>query len=275
MEETARHCRVVLTGWDGDALLNESPKPYFRLLFRQREFRDLLAGLFGYAISQRRIVPHGVRDWFKHLTGKRRERARQFPDWIDPVFEQRFGLRERWNRFHARKPKIRSIRPAAFADLSLISDLPNFFDFYDPGVTHRPIEYRHPLLDLRLVEYCLSLPPWPWCIAKRILRDAMRGQLPEPVLLRPKAPLAGFPYVELLQREESRWVDQFVAFPALNRYVVREKIPPLFRESDPASTWTNLRPISLNFWLQEARAPTGNSSKQEVSHEHQRREPTN
>jgi asparagine synthase (glutamine-hydrolysing) len=49
------------------------------------------------------------------------------------------------------------------------------------------IEPRDPFLDVRVVQFCLSLPPeqlqaggWP----KLILRRAMRGLLPEPVIWR-------------------------------------------------------------------------------------------
>lgn len=249
MRAAAAHCRVVLTGWDGDALLSESPKPYFRSLLKEGRFGRLLFGMIGYAVSQRRLVPHGLRDWLKRRRSQSVAPAPSFPDWINPELDQRFDLRARWTRFNESSPKSHPIRPAAFRDLSFLMSLSSFFDFYDAGVTGQPLEYRHPLLDLRLVEYCLSLPPWPWCIRKHILRTAMRGLLPEPVRVRRKTPLAGYPHHVLLQRADARWVDQFVAFPGLNRYVVRKEIPPICGEDDPNTTWDNLRPLSLDLWL--------------------------
>jgi asparagine synthase (glutamine-hydrolysing) len=250
MRAAAMHGRVVLTGWDGDALLNESPKPYFRSLFKQGKFALLLMGMAGYAVSQRRLVPLGFRDWWKRRRGKSAAPALSFPKWISPELEQRFNLRARWNRFNEAPAKKHPIRPAAFRDLSFLRDLSSFFDFYDAGVTGLQLEYRHPLLDLRLVEYCLSLPPWPWCIRKHILRTAMLGRLPEPVRRRRKAPLVGYPLQVLLRRTDTRWVDQFVAFPDLNRYVVRKEIPPVCGEEEPNAAWDNLRPLSLDLWLQ-------------------------
>ncbi len=82
-----------------------------------------------------------------------------------------------------------------------------------------------------------------------MLREAMRGVLPEAVLRRPKTPLAGFPHVALLQRAESQWVDRFQAQPLLAKYVDRAKIPPVHRMEDSQQSWMNLRPLSLNFWL--------------------------
>jgi asparagine synthase (glutamine-hydrolysing) len=46
-----------------------------------------------------------------------------------------------------------------------------------------------PFFDMRLVEYVLRTPPVPWRRDKRLLREAMRGRLPEEVRLRPKTPL--------------------------------------------------------------------------------------
>jgi asparagine synthase (glutamine-hydrolysing) len=142
------------------------------------------------------------------------------------------------------------IRPYAFRALAYIRRLSNFFEAYDAGVTGLPLEYRHPLMDLRLQEYCLSLPPLPWCVKKMIVREAMRGILPEPVRRRPKAPLAGWPEMELLRQPEAQWVDRFVATPALGRYVDRSRIPLARVATDRDERWSNLRPLSLSFWLQ-------------------------
>ena len=126
----------------------------------------------------------------------------------------------------------------------------NFFDCYDPGVTRLALECRHPLLDLRLVDYCLTLPPLPWCVKKRILRDAMRGLLPEPVRLRRKTPLAGWPGAKMLRAADAQWIDGFVPARRLDTYVDREKLPKTWGGDYPLEAWTNLRPLSLNFWLQ-------------------------
>jgi len=39
----------------------------------------------------------------------------------------------------------------------------------------------------------LSLPSYPWCVDKTVLREAMRGRLPDVIRLRPKTALAGDP----------------------------------------------------------------------------------
>jgi asparagine synthase (glutamine-hydrolysing) len=74
--------------------------------------------------------------------------------------------------------------------------VPNWWwilESYDPGVTRLALEARHPLLDLRLVNFVLGIPPVPWCVDKHILREAMATVLPDAVVRRPKSPLAADP----------------------------------------------------------------------------------
>jgi hypothetical protein len=51
-------------------------------------------------------------------------------------------------------------------------------------------------VDLRLLRYMLAVPAIPWARDKYLLRRAMRGILPDPVLMRPKSPLSGDPQWE-------------------------------------------------------------------------------
>jgi asparagine synthase (glutamine-hydrolysing) len=241
--------RVVLTGWDGDNLLNESPKPYFRYLFKQGKFLRCLAGMARYAIWQRRLVPLSFWDWLYGRRGKVERYFPTYPAWLNPELEQRLDLRSRWEKYSLPPASRHPIRPAAYYNLAAMIGMSSFFDFCDAGVTHRAMEFRHPLLDLRVVDYCLSLPPFPWCVKKEILRESMRGGLPDSVRLRPKTSLRGEPLVLLLAQPEAQWIDRFVAFPALSGYLVRENIPPVCGVDDPDSAWRNTRPLSLDIWL--------------------------
>jgi asparagine synthase (glutamine-hydrolysing) len=163
-------------------------------------------------------------------------------------------------------------RPEGWLDLTS-SLWPSIFETNDPGVSGFPIEQRYPFFDVRVMTWLLSIPAVPWCDNKEVLRSAMAGLLPKPLLRRPKAacsaqasiavplprtvplrtrrrgPLGEDPICEILSREESAWVDRFEATPELAEYVVRERIPRLFRERDRTRSWANLRPLSLNYWL--------------------------
>ena len=251
----AARCRVLLSGWDGDALLSESPKPYFRKLLKEGRVGRLLCGMVRYAISERRLLPLGFRAWLTRGQPTSGQPAPAYPAWLNPALEERFELRARWEQVNVAVPVSHPVRPYAHRIFAYLTQWSNFFDSYDSGVTRLPLECRHPLLDLRLLDYCLTLPPLPWCVKKEILRVAMRGLLPEPVRLRPKTPLAGWPGSKMLRAADAQWIDGFVSAPRLNTYVNREKIPKTWGGVNPLEAWTNLRPLSLNFWLQNLQSP--------------------
>lgn len=246
----ASFSRVALTGWDGDALLNESPKPYFRMLAKQGRYLRLALGMVGYGMLQRRLIPLTLRARFtRNRSGSIQPPSPPLPAWINRDLVVQLDLESRWATYHARQERQHALRPYAYKTFEFIRSLSNFFDQYDPGLTHELVEYRHPLLDLRVLNYCLSLPPTPWCIKKQILRIAMQGQLPEAVRLRPKTALAGNPCLAVLRRGNSQWVNSFSPSPVLSRFVDSAMIPELSPDTTVDSAWSNLRPLSLEFWL--------------------------
>jgi asparagine synthase (glutamine-hydrolysing) len=203
-------------------------------------------------VSQRRIVPLTLRAWLRHDAAP--DLSAAYPGWIEPTLEARLGLRERWRQAHEEPVVAHPVRPYAFRTLDYVMRVSNFFEYSDAGVTGIALEHRHPLMDLRVQRFCLSLPPMPWCVKKHIVREAMRGVLPEAVLRRPKTPLAGFPELQLLRRPEAGWIDRFVAAQGLAHYVDRAKIGPVCAQGgdDEASRerrWRDLRPLSLSMWL--------------------------
>jgi len=248
-------CRVVLTGWDGDALLSESPKPYFRYLLKQCRLLRLLGGMAGFAISERRSLPLRFQSWLAGNKAGGEQQSPFYPAWLNPALEERLELKTRWQQVKTAEPVSHPVRPYAHRSFGYLTQWSNFFDGYDPGVTGLPLEHRHPLLDLRLLDYCLTLPPQPWCVKKRILREAMRRMLPEPVRLRPKTPLGIWPGLHKLGALEASWMDDFIPEPGLDAYVKRARIPGVLGTGDTTNAWENLRPLSLNFWLQKIQSP--------------------
>jgi len=237
----AAHARVMLTGYDGDALLSESPRPYWRELWRQRRLHTLMASVTRHAIRRRRMWPS------RPAAGP--AEAPEFPAWIRADLVERLGLRERWRRFHGAVPETRELRPRAHQAIDEIRRTTLLFDQYDPGVTGLALECRHPFLDLRVVEFCLSLPPEPCCIDKAVLREAAKGLLPDEIRLRPKTPMAGWAGERMLQQPGARWIDDFEPVPGLDRYVERRSIPPVWGAARPLAAWRDLRPLTLNHWL--------------------------
>lgn len=263
--EASRHARVMLTGWDGDMLLTESPKHYFGSLLRQRKLGRLLGNGIRYALSERKLLPAGMVAKLNPWAIQPSPLLASCPAWLNSDFSRRLALPERAQQLTREPRRSHPVRPYAYRALEYLQRMPDFFDGYDAGLTRCPVEFRHPMLDLRLVEYCLSLPPYPWCVRKEVLRRSMRGVLPEAVRVRPKTPLAGYPYLERLKEEGPRWAERFKPSSDVWNYVDRAKIPALAGEADPDKAWENLRPLSLELWLRNRRIPV--SPHKEHCHE--------
>ena len=179
----AAHANVALTGYDGDALMNESHR----------------------SLIKRLVKPFKSADNTRH-------------------------------------------RPAAFRALQSKVWAP-LFEGYDPGSTRLPLEVRHPFIDVRLVDYLLSIPVNPWCTNKHILRRAMKDRLPDAVVVRPKTPLASDPALQLTRRASVRWLDSFEITPQLERFVNLSHRRSLAEENTPNAVWARLRLFAFNHWL--------------------------
>jgi asparagine synthase (glutamine-hydrolysing) len=110
------------------------------------------------------------------------------------------------------------------------------------------VEVRYPFLDLRIVNYVLSLPPFPWTFRKTLLRESMTGHLPDSVRLRRKTPLAGDPLLMMLQRPEASWMmdeAQVGWGDAMEQYVNRAALPPLRGKKTAEFARVAIRPLCL------------------------------
>lgn len=236
-------CRVALTGWDGDALFSEQVRSIGSLVRGglRRTGRAMRTGWRALA----RLGGHRQR---LHMVDSA---SSESPEWFEHELANQLHMR---TQSHEENEFTRRRHPHHGARRVLCSPrFTNLLESYDPGVTRVSLETRHPLLDLRLVEFVLSLPVSPWCVDKQLLRVAMHDALPEAVCLRPKSPLAGDPVIELLQRPDASWIDAFVPEPGLERYVRRSAVPRIVGRRDADRMWADLRPICLNFWLRSLR----------------------
>jgi asparagine synthase (glutamine-hydrolysing) len=171
------------------------------------------------------------------------------PGWINPELALKNDLAHRWIEVGREVVPVTHRRPMAYKSLTHVW-WSNYFELHDAGNSPRPVETRHPLLDVRLVNFLLSLPTLPWCLGKQIMREAMAGFLPTEVLRRPKAALAGDPVVELLKQPQSSWVDSFEPTAELFHYVIRSRVPAMAGTQNLSTdVWTNLRPLNLDRWL--------------------------
>ena len=246
-KQIAAQTRVVLTGEGGDPLLVASAEDVLKLL-KARKFWSLAAGYMHCALSQRSMPKVGLRTLIRART-KAPENC-SLPEWINPELAHKLDLAHRERELEHDVVAVKHRRCKAYEVLSQVH-WANTFELYDSGNSPQPVEARHPLFDVRLVKFSLSLATLPWCVGKQIMREAMSGSLPKKILRRPKTALAGDPLVELLKQPQSVWVDTFQPTPALLQYVTPSRIPPVSgKRNFSSNAWVTLRPLSLNHWLQ-------------------------
>jgi len=244
----AADCRVVLSGAGGDELMYFQMWPYTRDLIRNRDWRRAYADVSQF-LRVRKFPWRGIRSRIQRLFGLDPS-APAFPAWVAPELKQRLRLEERWNEQAGQaRPWEHAIVPKAHASL-LTPRWSVLFEVADPGLTHAAVEVRYPFLDLRLVDYFLAIPPFPWTFQKRLLREATAGHLPEAIRQRPKTPLEGDPLVAMLQRPDSAWLDRAHWTEQIERYVNPSGLPTLNRQQDTVCAGSAIRAHCLNFWLQ-------------------------
>jgi len=245
-------CRVLLSGEGSDNLMDFQMWPYAGDLRRRGEWRRLLTELANY-IWDRPFPWRGIRARFLRLFGKELGMP-VFPEWISRDFAKDMKLKERWKEWgmHPNLPLEHPIHPRAYASLSL-PQWTHMFEQENAGVTRFPVETRYPFLDLRIVNYLLALPPFPWFFQKMLLREAMTGRLPETVRMRPKTPVQSDTLSEQFRRTGIERLKQMHWSKDIDKYIDRSALIPPHGKMNPEQLSNSLRPYCLNIWLQSAR----------------------
>jgi asparagine synthase (glutamine-hydrolysing) len=225
--------------------------PYVEDLRQRGEWRQLLSDVANY-LWVRPFPWRGIRARALRLAGKDPDQP-GFPEWLAPEFSRRANLEARWKE-HTGISKSWTKHPIhqrGHASLSL-PQWTRMFEQENAGATGYPIETRYPFLDLRIVNYLLALPPFPWFFQKMLLREAMAGRIPERVRARPKTPLQGDPLSAQLRRTGTKRLKLVPLSKNLDHYIDRSALEA---PHDKMSAWqvsTSLRPYCLNIWLQSA-----------------------
>jgi asparagine synthase (glutamine-hydrolysing) len=255
--------RVLFYGEGPDNALHYEWKPYLYYLARKRQFGRLAADVCAHIVRHRRIpliptIPRMLKD-----RAHKDQWTASFPSWLDRSFESRMELRSRWAqaRSSASAPS-HPVRPTGYGSFQTLL-WEAVFRGLDAEETKTPLETRHPFVDLRLLRYMLAVPAIPWCRAKHLLRNAMRGVLPDPVLKRPKSPFTSEP-----TWDEARHLGLPPLSPTrdLHKYVNSDRVPRVAEEGMVLFR-INFRPFSLNYWLENMRQESHDHSKEDFTDE--------
>ena len=250
LRQVAARSRVLLTGHGGDLIFRPSPT-YVDDAVRRLNVMPLLTGAWHHWRWYGRLPRLGFRTRRQMRRGINYQFT-PFPDWLEPSLAARLDLKARWAAARSAAPEpVAHHRPEAY-QLYADPKWARVFEGYDPERTGFLIEYRHPLFDVRLADFALSVPSMPLCLDKALLREAMRGQIPEVVRRRRKTPLVGDPHPALMVDSGGEWMANLPESPQLRRYI-RSGVDVL-SVKNPGHV-RDFRPTCFNFWLESLPPP--------------------
>lgn len=197
MRERAAAAPIWLYGEGPDNALSFDRDAYLSWLVRRGDWLRLGEALLLHLRSK------GVRSWAatarRYASGRSAARPiSSVPDWLDPSLAARAHLGERLRDANVSSDEAHAWHPRAMASFG-DPIWQSVFGERDHEERLAPIGWRHPFLDLRVLQFMLSVPPVPWAREKLLMREAMRGRLPREVLRRRKAPLAVSPWAEAIR----------------------------------------------------------------------------
>ncbi len=263
-----RGCRVILNGAGGDEWLTGSIYHYadlvrrMRLLTLARQFRDdsRVPGMIWPSWAMLRLGIWPLLPQTLRLAIRQFVRRDGRPSWITPSFASRIHLTDRLRIEAGRR------HHTSFAQEDLCRALTTGWQSHGYEVSERlsarlELEERSPLADRRVIEFALALPEtqrWRHDQPKFILRQAMRGLLPESVRQRrTKAEFShtfadtlqaygGTQFFDSLVTERLGWVDG-EKVRALHR-----RLTELYAQGDERYvryTWPLWMIVGIELWL--------------------------
>jgi asparagine synthase (glutamine-hydrolysing) len=244
------HSRVVLSGDGGDDVLTGRAWPYLVYLRKRGDWSGIARTFGGYFWAHGEIPPlrGGFRTRLRRLLIGQNDRQ-SYPTWIAEDFERRAHLKDRWRQRKSTPVYQHPVHPHAYASLHS-AYWAGVLEDEDAAWIGVPLEARAPLLDLRLLQFLLRLPPVPWCVNKELARQAMKGRLPVAVLQRPKSPLATDP-LEVCQQKRT-WTPAACEPPkGILPYVNWTKYIETLEQVKGSLRLEILCPISLAHWLKD------------------------
>jgi asparagine synthase (glutamine-hydrolysing) len=244
----AKHARICMTGHGGDPAL-AWPKDYFFNLLRKGRWARVARESWNYRKLVGRFPYFGFR-W--RLFGRNQPQVYPFPDWLNPEFTARLNLPERWRHLTEIRPSLGGSRPEARFQLSEHMAWDSILQETDAGLMGVPLSMCHPLFDLRIITFLLSLPPFPWCVEKEIFRRGTVGILPDEIRARPKSPFRSESGFLGIQQLDTDIAARYILPQELDPFIHRPSVfsmEKLRRESIEDMPWVHYRPYSFAYWL--------------------------
>jgi asparagine synthase (glutamine-hydrolysing) len=239
--------RVLLTGQAADTLFAGSSTHFVDLVraggliqfFRQLSDHRRYAGSFSGT-----GLRHALRNIFFRKPSAMLP-VPAWPTWLNPEFAGRVGFERRcgalWAQWSNLNDTSGQLRRPWFSQS---------FESYE--CLKLPMVARHPFSDIRLLHLTFALPQF-MLIKKRVLREAMRGKLPDEILQRGKTGLPGDLHKSKMKRGLSAAIPALdVAAAFIDQSEYARALEGLLTLENGVSTWTTWLlnyPVALAFWL--------------------------
>jgi len=250
MADVASHARVLLTGIGADSLFRYQTDVATLLRGGQagRIALDVASSLFVH----RRLPPLGIRTTLRQLAGVR-PKSLALPAWIDPALVEHLEVHA-LNQAAASTGRRPGLRGRAQWELLHLRTT-QMFESSDAEVLGVAVEMRHPFCDLRIIDYVLGIPAVPWSCDKELLRTPILARLPEQIRRRKKSVPQADPVVESCRDTATRTRLLSLARSVTPRFVSPTELLAAMGNS-AEGVGTNLRPLTLEYWLRWAGAVT-------------------
>jgi len=237
-QSMAAAARVWFDGEGPDNALAFEPEAYLGWLMKRRQWRPLARALWQHVLSKR------AAEWpasLGRLVGRDEAPPQPLiPPWLHPRLAKQIEARDRRHDRGGGHPW----HPRAVASFN-DPVWPAIFTATDLEEAAAPLLWRYPYLDLRVLNFLLSLPPVPWARRKAIMRHAMRGRLPDEVLVRIKSPFPGQPRFEAMR---GTLLPELVCGPRLAEWLEVQRLPAVPRDGSELACLIAVH--ALDYWLE-------------------------
>jgi asparagine synthase (glutamine-hydrolysing) len=258
----AKGIRVLLSGTGSDEWMSGSPHAYADLL-RAGHWRTLLrrvredssrmpnaddrnAADFFLRYALWPLMPSALRKFARSLRGRP-----IVPEFINPEFARRIGLADRLQS-EPRRPSGMTFGQFVLYESFNSGWVAHGVDIFDRSTARFGVEERHPFHDLRLYEFLMAIPDEQRARdfrRKYILRNAMRGLVPDSVLARRDKADFSILFIQALERMGGEHLFDTMAIESAG-WVNRAKFQQTYRDRSENYIESNIWPLWTAFALE-------------------------
>jgi asparagine synthase (glutamine-hydrolysing) len=258
----AKGIRVLLSGTGSDEWMSGSPHAYTDLLraghwrklwrrvredsSRMPNADDRNAADFFLRYALWPLMPLALRKFIRSLRGRP-----IVPEFINPEFARRIGLADRLQA-EPRRPYGMTFGQFVLYESFNSGWVAHGVDIFDRSTARFGVEERHPFHDRRLYEFLMAIPDEQRARdfrRKYILRNAMRGLVPDSVLARRDKADFSILFIQALERMGGEHLFDTMAIESAG-WVNRAKFQQTYRDRSENYIESNIWPLWTAFALE-------------------------